>query len=540
MEQKYRSKTLGHLGLVSGMIDELGLVEAIDNCVQTDGVSRDVSIGLICKALILNGLGFSQRTLYMVSSFFLDKPMESLLGADVSAEQLNDTVLGRALDVIHAYGCTELYGTIAPRICDVLGLKTKVAHMDSTDFHLDGVYNSREEEVDPRLIHLRPGYSRDHRPDLNQAVLNPIVENEAGIVLHMQGLNGNTSDKTAFNNTIKEHIGQLKSVHNFNHIVMDSAGYTEKMLKDCAALSVKWITRVPETLNESKSVVSTTHANWTPLAPGYEYVALNSNHATIDQRWLLVFSQEAYERELITLKKKYGKESEKECRAFSKLSKGIFDCEQDAQTAANNFVLKCKYLSVNHLIIKKVPFFDKQGRPKNGEAPSGHRFFIEGTVCCQMDDFDKMARSKGKFIIATNDLDVVALPDNLLFAHYKEQSKVERGFRFLKDPQFMASTLFVKKPERVEALLFIMTLCLSVYAALEYRMRQELKKQGLTLPNQLGKEVKNPTARWVFACFSGIHVLHVNQKSVILNLNPFHLKVLDLLGNNYRKYYAVE
>ncbi len=44
-----------------------------------------------------------------------------------------------------------------------------------------------------------------------------------------------------------------------------------------------------------------------------------------------------------------------------------------------------------------------------------------------------------------------------LFENYKGQSKVERGFRFLKDPQFIAATLFVKKPERIEALLFIMT-----------------------------------------------------------------------------------
>ena len=68
METKYSSKSLSHLGIVSGMIDELGLVEAIDNQLQTDGIERTVSLGMLCKALILNGLGFSQRTLYMVST----------------------------------------------------------------------------------------------------------------------------------------------------------------------------------------------------------------------------------------------------------------------------------------------------------------------------------------------------------------------------------------------------------------------------------------------------------------------------------------
>ncbi len=49
-------------------------------------------------------------------------------------------------------------------------------HMDSTDFQVDGAYNSREEKVEAGVVHLRQGYSRDHRPDLNQVVLNVIVE----------------------------------------------------------------------------------------------------------------------------------------------------------------------------------------------------------------------------------------------------------------------------------------------------------------------------------------------------------------------------
>ncbi len=104
----------------------------------------------------------------------------------------------------------------------------------------------------------------------------------------------------------------------------------------------------------------------------------------------------------------------------------------------------------------------------------------------------------------------------------------------------MAATLFAKKPERIEALLFIMTLCLTVYAAIEYRIRQKLQAENQTLPNQLGKEVKNPTARWLFACFTGIHVLYVDGKACILNFKPLHLKIIDLLGSQYRKYYLIQ
>ena len=66
----YSSKSLDHLGLLSGMIDELDLVNNLNILLETDGVERQLSLGLLIKALILNGLGFTQRTLYMVSSFF--------------------------------------------------------------------------------------------------------------------------------------------------------------------------------------------------------------------------------------------------------------------------------------------------------------------------------------------------------------------------------------------------------------------------------------------------------------------------------------
>ena len=57
------------------------------------------------------------------------------------------------------------------------------------------------------------------------------------------------------------------------------------------------------------------------------------------------------------------------------------------------------------------------------------------------------------------------------------------------------------------ALLMVMTVCLLVYAALEYRIRQALQAQDATFPNQKGQWVQNPTARWVFHYFVGIHLL---------------------------------
>lgn len=539
----YSSKQIDHLGLVSGMIDELGLVELINLQLEQDGKSRSVSLGILVKALILNGLGFTERTLYMVSSFFEDKPIDLLLGESVTASHLNDTSLGRCLDSIHAYGTTELYANLVPQICNTLGLTPKYGHMDSTDFHVDGVYNSRDplppEGEDGKVIRLTPGYSRDHRPDLNQVVLNMIVDNQAGIPLHMQAFDGNISDKTAFHKTITDHVGQLQSTTSISHLIMDSAGYTENSLTACKDM-IFWISRVPETLTLCKEAIAAHYEKWLPLTDGYQYVPLSGEQYGIKQRWLLVFSQAAYEREMITLRKNFAKKSEEEYKAFSKLCREDFESEGAAQKAFNKFISKCKYLSTSDLVFKKVAIYDKKGRPSKTDIPVCFQYFIQATAFTELDTFEKMAYTKGKFIIATNDLDTQTLNDLALFLAYKRQSKVERGFRFLKDPQFMAASMFVKKPERVEALLFIMTLCLTVYAALEYRIRQQLEQKSETFNNQLGKPVKNPTTRWIFQCFSNITVLYGLDEPTFLNIKPNNHKIITLLGGNYHKYYFCE
>ena len=83
----------------------------------------------------------------------------------------------------------------------------------------------------------------------------------------------------------------------------------------------------------------------------------------------------------------------------------------------------------------------------------------------------------------------------------------------------------------------IMTLCLMVYAALEYRIRYGLQRQGDTILNQGNKPTDRPTARWIFHCFVGIHIVfHDGQCLGILNLDERHWQIIHLLG--YQAYYT--
>lgn len=95
--------------------------------------------------------------------------------------------------------------------------------------------------------------------------------------------------------------------------------------------------------------------------------------------------------------------------------------------------------------------------------------------------------------MATNRLDNQSLRDEELLIQYKQQQGVERGFRFLKDPLFLASSVFLKTPERIMALAFIMALCLLVYNLGQRQLRMALSEKNKTVLNQLKKPIQNPT-----------------------------------------------
>ena len=118
---------------------------------------------------------------------------------------------------------------------------------------------------------------------------------------------------------------------------------------------------------------------------------------------------------------------------------------------------------------------------------------------------------------------------------------MERGFSFLKEPLFLASSVFLKKPERIMALSLIMVLCLLVYRLAEWRLRQALAHTEQTVPNQLHQPTDHPTMRWMFECFEGIHLVTIrgpgSTEALVHGLLPLHALVVELLGPEVQKMY---
>jgi transposase len=541
---QYHVQRIDHTGLVAGMCKELGIANLLDSLVPNQSKTRKITFGETIVSMLLNGLGFTSRTLHMFPEFHADKPLDKLIRPGIEAEHINESVLGRALDQLFELGVSQVYLSLAVKTVNVLKLPCKALNLDSTSFHVDGRYNSESDanEDDMDCIKICRGYSRDHRPELNQAVLLLMTENQAGIPVFMAASSGNINDNKNFKNVISNHVKCYKEALNNRYLIGDAALYTTENVQMLQQQKQQFITRVPTKIKVARELVeSVTSRTMTPVegAEGYESCEVLSDHADVPQRWVLIRSEQARKSEQKTLLKKILKTSEKEAEALTlKLAKKPFKCETDALRAFKEWQSKSNYCQAEPVITAK-PCYTKVGRPEKGSQPDSMEYYVSGNPWVSVDCREVAERTLGCFVLATNDLDELHLSSAEVLSTYKSQQSVERGFRFLKSPDFLVSSLFLKKPERIEALLMVMTLCLLVYSAIQHRIRHELKRQSRFFPNMKRKPCQNPTARWVFFCFQGINVLWVDgHEKHVVGLQERQLTIISILGRTYQEIYS--
>ena len=530
-----RVQDLDHCGLIAGICDAMGLVEQLDRLLGTHP-QEIVTPGQAVKAMILNGLGFVSAPLYLLENFFVGKATEHLLGDGIRPEHLNDDRLGRVLDKLYAFGLTELFVTVALSAARHFGVDMHSLHLDSSSLHVDGDYLSHgDDTAEPGTIHITHGYSRDHRPDLKQFMVDLMCSGDGDVPLYLRVGDGNETDSGVFAQLILEFKQQWDVDALF---VADAALYTAPNLQQMAQL--RWVSRVPATLKGAKDLLQQIHPDaFVPSSlAGYQIAACCNCYAEIPQRWLVVKSQARLESDLKQLEKRLAKHEAKARAALKQLQSQKFACQPDAASAAALFSQQLPYHQLQDLQAIEIVEHKKRGRPSKNAV--GEKYYQIRAVLAPKDSvIDAERQRAGLFLLATNVLDEQVLSDDEILQEYKAQQSTERGFRFLKDPLFFTSSVFLKTPERVAALATVMGLCLLVYSLGQRALRLALDRAKQTIDNQVGKPTAKPTLRWVFQCFMSIHLLTVNGIKQITNLTQERLWILQFFGAPCRKYYLL-
>ena len=494
--------------------------------------------------MILNGLGFVSAPLYLFSQFFEGKAIEHLLGKGIEAHHLNDDRLGRALDQFFEYGVTRLFTTLALSAAHKFGVQIERVHLDSRSMSVEGQYlepqppcdEHTEETESTRAIAITHGYSRDRRPDLKQFIIDTICSGDGDVPLYLRVADGNEVDGVGFRSVIDEY----RKDWSFDGLmVADAALYNAENLKQLGSL--KWVSRVPLTLSLAQEVIAQVipFAQWTGLALGYRLIEVCTTYAEIAQRWVVVESDKRREADLKSLEKRVEQDRQRQHRHLEKLSKEAFACEADARKALKQFEQTLHYCQLTQGCVIQTIHHAKRGRPKPESVPESVSFCVQATLVPNDEVIEAHRRIAGRFILATNVLDCDVLGAVEVFDEYKKQQSSERGFRFLKDPLFFTSSVFLKSPKRIMALAMVMALCLLVYTLAQRKLRQALIEAHTGIPNQLGKLTQTPTMRWVFQCLQAIHLVVVAGTQQITNLTPQRRKILQFLGASCGRYYLL-
>jgi transposase len=324
--------------------------------------------------------------------------------------------------------------------------------------------------------------------------------------------------------------------HYSRSLVADSKLYSEGTAETLN--KINFITRVPATIKAEQEYISRAlqqKNEWLPLDNGYKSQEFPSSQYGIEnQRWIVYYSDQAHDRSKKTLDKEVKKEAVQIQKDLSSLGKKQFGCEADAHKALNAIAKKWRYhLSFNAQTVSEKQYTGR-GRPTADTAYT-EVYHISAEFNFNQASFDATLHQRSCFVLATNVSQEKSDQGQILKA-YKGQDHTEKGFAFLKKPEFFTSSLNLEKPGRIEAILMIMVLSLLIYSLAQRRLRNALIQSKETIPDQLKKPTNNPTMRWVFQLFEGVDLIIANldpiKKTFIQGLNETRKKIVSLLGGN--------
>jgi len=521
MLNKMNITQAGHLPVVAAFCRKIGLTDTVNSAVPTE---MAVDVGTVVKLMVLDTLS-GRSPLYRLERFARSVDTGLLLGKNIPPQAFNDTTLGRAMDAIYAVGTEKLFSQVAFRAARAFPLELDMRHLhfDTTSVSVWGDYPLCNEEEDQ--LQVVNGHSKDHRPDLRQFLVKMLcIHHNIPIVGGCE--NGNASDKT-INNAVLTNLSKYMAKHGLGEgafvYVAHSAMVTPNNLH--ALGDNLFISRLPFNYKETERVVldALREGKWakvetkvlssgTRKAAKYRVCDMRVTLSQKSYRAVVVHSDAHDKRRQKKLDRRLTESREKAMGLLNKARKVEYFCREDTKAAAEKLHSeKPAYHSCQCRVKEKVMY--TRGRPpKNKERKiSRVRYILVGEVVSRLDEIKRIREASGCFVLLTNTPttgEMAHSPQDVLTA-YKEQHGIERNFGFLKDPLFV-NDMFVKRPDRIEVLGFILLTSLLVWNLMEHVMRQYLKRTDSTVPGWDHKVTQTPTSFMMTTKFKGVLVVEVD------------------------------
>lgn len=528
---------------MAGVCKKLNISSIIESALsKSNGRKPDISYGTVAEMMIVN-LCDAYKPLYRMKHYFEEKDIAGIFNTSIDITQINDDRFGGFLDRLFEADPRKIFSEISCQAFMTYGLTVKNVNFDTTSKVMWGEYQTPEGKVG--AISIDFGHSKQKREDKKQIKMAVGAAN--GIIVDAKVLSGNMDDKTYNHENLDDIDEILQRTHTDKkhfYYISDSSFFTENNLLKAKSKEIKFITRVPETTKLSKELI-TTALNERQYAKSlilenaqkkkveYWISEYESAYKDIPCRFAVCYSLNLKP----TKEKTIGKQAIKEKIALEKFIKPYlkrkYACEADAKKEMEEILKKQgKKLKYHTLKIHTEKQEKKKvGRPSHKESEKEYVYTLEIGIHQEYDKIEAAIETACTFVLASNDLSMTG--ENILM-EYKTQSSVEKKFQQLKSPTFMNS-LFVKTPQRVEALTYMLLITMMILSVIEHVVRRELKKESEIVIGPGNIKMKRPTLRAIVDIFETVPLKVIKEDNIKRRifqkeLKESQIKIMKYLG----------
>lgn len=536
-----------HLPVISAFCDKMGLCTIVNKAL---GCNMDISAGKMVKGLILNTLS-GRDPLYRVEEYFSHQDTELLVGKGIDCSAFSDDNIGRVFDRIYSYGTSKLFSEISLEAVKEFNIDATQIHHDTTSVSVWGAYENSRYDGSPFEITL--GHSKDRRPDLAQFVIS-LLTAEKDLPIETRIYSGNEDDKTISAGILKRISAYMADYETNSQGFIytgDCSMVTEENLVYMGGIEnpkVKFISRMPATFGVVDILIAeaVTKGHWADIGrlseeekAGSAFYRSYEREILLGQnrfRAIVIHSDYYDKRKKKSIDKKIVKDLESAKATVKKLTATSYHCIKDAKIAAEKVHL-LKYHKLNITVEEKTIY--KKGRPRNGIKEVADTLYM---LNCNISPDEKLIRNlkeqAGCFVLITN-VNKDKYAASKILAMYKEQHGIEKNFGFLKDP-LIVNDLFLKKPERIEALGFILVISLLIWRLIERCLRSYIKEKNIKITGWDKKPTDRPTTFMMTTKFCSVHTLKKGDiRWLSRKISDVQRQYLDALGLSEEIFYTV-
>ena len=527
---RFDTQIVGALPVVVNYFERLRLGAIIDEVVPWEG---GVPLGTVTEIMIANRL-LNPQALYRIGTWARAAGLTDYYG--VTAEQLNDDLLGRGLERLNQHAAA-VEAALVTRMVKVFKVQVKQVHFDITDVELYGVYEQQlSEGQTPATPQPAYGRTKSGRKNVKQIGLGLNVTADGGVPIGHLPLDGNAAESPVHLDNLRV-LAKTLGKTDFLYIADTKLDTTDNLLAVAAGDGFFLCGGAFQPHLQEEYLKLNRHGKLHKV----DYFPQSQAHLPADERdkyeaaeTTAVLEGIVDERKIrfkyrlifVWSEAKAALEAETRERHMSKIREEFETIVRNL----NKYSLTTQEKILGRLESAKAKY--SEGSLFEYQLTRDRKDVFHLTWKINAQKLGKLKELDGVYVLKTN-LPSKRCPTEKALSTYKEQSQVERRFHHCKGPLAVAP-MFLEKPERMAGLLCILVWALMVMALMERQTRRSLKGKPLYGLYPENRPSPAPTGPAILKCFSTLCIVIVKEHGKtsrrLAEPDPTQRKLLNLLG----------